>query len=345
MAQTIDLIAGKTAIQPPPALLDAFDRTISYLRISVTDRCNLRCVYCMPPAGLPWIAKPDLLSFDEIVRVAMAGAALGLRSIRLTGGEPLLRPRIVDLVRALAAIPGVDDISLSTNGLLLAELAEPLACAGLRRVNVSLDTLRADRFEELALRPGLGRVLAGIEAALAAGLVPLKLNCVVMRGRNHDEIAAFAALTKHQPIAVRFIELMPVEKNVALQNDAYLSSDEVLECVRSVDELASVDGPKGNGPARYYAFSGAAGTIGVISPLSHEYCGTCNRVRLSADGRLRPCLFGDNQLDLRTLLRAGATQDEIAAQLRRAMLVKPERHHLKRGEAQSALAAFSQIGG
>jgi cyclic pyranopterin phosphate synthase len=242
MAQTIDLIAGKTAIQPPPALLDAFDRTISYLRISVTDRCNLRCVYCMPPAGLPWIAKPDLLSFDEIVRVAMAGAALGLRSIRLTGGEPLLRPRIVDLVRALAAIPGVDDISLSTNGLLLAELAEPLACAGLRRVNVSLDTLRADRFEELALRPGLGRVLAGIEAALAAGLVPLKLNCVVMRGRNHDEIAAFAALTKHQPIAVRFIELMPVEKTSRCRTTRIFPAMKCWSaCARSTSSHRSTD--------------------------------------------------------------------------------------------------------
>jgi cyclic pyranopterin phosphate synthase len=335
----VDLLAEDAPLR------DEFNRTISYLRISVTDRCNLRCIYCMPPEGLPWIAKADLLSFEEIVRVVEAAASAGVRSIRLTGGEPLVRPRLPDLVAAIAAVPGIEDIALSTNGLLLADQARALARAGLSRVNVSLDTLRPERFEELALRPGLDRVLAGIDAAVAAGLQPIKVNVVIMRGRNDDEIPDFAAMTKERSIAVRFIELMPVEKNVELQGDAYLSSDEVLECVRSVDELEPVAGPAGNGPARYYAFAGAPGTVGVISPLSHEYCGTCNRVRLSADGRLRLCLFGDNEVDLRAMLRQGASRDAIAERLRGSMAVKPERHHLQVGQVQSALAAFSQIGG
>jgi cyclic pyranopterin phosphate synthase len=336
----IDLVGGLET-----ALRDPFNRAISYMRVSVTDRCNLRCIYCMPAEGLPWIPKGDQLTFDEIVRVVEAAASLGLRSIRLTGGEPLIRPNLHELVAAIAAVPGIEDISLSTNGLLLGAQAEALARAGLRRVNVSLDTLRADRFVELARRPGLEAVLEGIDAAIEAGLTPIKLNCVVMRGRNDDEIADFAALTKTRPIAMRFIELMPVEKNVELQSDAYLSSDQVLDCIRSVDALFPVAGPLGNGPARYYAFEGAAGTVGVISPLSHEYCGTCNRVRMSADGKLRLCLFGDNELDLRTPVRGGASRQEIGKLIRRAVLMKPERHHLRVGEAQGALAAFSQIGG
>jgi cyclic pyranopterin phosphate synthase len=336
----IDLLGGIE-----PALRDPFDRTITYMRISVTDRCNLRCIYCMPAEGLPWIPKADMLDFDEIVNVVEAAALLGVKGIRLTGGEPLIRPKLPELVARIAAIDGIEDISLSTNGLLLADQAPALARAGLRRVNVSLDTLQPARFEELARRPGLDAVLAGIDAAIEAGLFPIKLNCVVMRGRNDDEIAAFAALTKSRPIAMRFIELMPVEKNVELQGDAYLSSDEVLERIRALDALEPVEGPKGNGPARYYAFKGAPGTVGVISPLSHEYCGTCNRVRVSADGNLRLCLFGDNEIDLRTPLRAGKSREELAAVIRRAVLIKPERHHLRIGEAQSALAAFSQIGG
>jgi cyclic pyranopterin phosphate synthase len=220
-----------------------------------------------------------------------------------------------------------------------------LVSAGLSRVNISLDTLRPDRFEELARRPGLDRVLAGIEAAIARGLAPLKINCVVMRGKNDDEIPAFAEWTKTRPVFVRFIELMPVHENLDVQRDAYMSSDEILDRVRSIGELHPSSGPGGNGPARYFAFDGAAGAIGVISPLSHDYCERCNRVRLTADGRLRLCLFGDYEVDLRTPLRAGASTDEIAGILRSAMLIKPERHHLRLGEASSRMRAFSEIGG
>jgi cyclic pyranopterin phosphate synthase len=327
-------------------LADQFSRPITYLRVSVTDRCNLRCVYCMPEAGLPWIPKAEILTFEEIEAIVTAAAAIGVRSIRITGGEPLVRRDLARLVERIARIPGIDDIALSTNGLMLADQMSDLAAAGLRRVNISLDTLRADRFAAIARRPGLERVLAGIDAALAAGLAPIKLNCVVMRGQNDDELGAFAELTRDRRIFVRFIEMMPVLDNVDLQRDAYVSAGEMLERIAADHgALVPVIGPGGNGPARYVAFPGAAGAVGVISPLSHDYCETCNRVRLSADGRLRLCLFGDNEIDLRTPLRAGATRDDIAAIFRGSMYVKPERHHLDLGKPASAMRALSEIGG
>ncbi len=326
-------------------LTDQFSRPITYLRISVTDKCNLRCVYCMPESGLPWLPKSDILSYEEIARLVRASASAGVSSVRLSGGEPLIRKDLPRLVKEIAAIEGIEDISLSTNGLLLEEQLDALLEAGLRRANVSLDTLREDRFEQIARRPGLKRVLAGIRAAIARGLGPVKINCVVMRGSNDDEIAAFAQWTKEIEVYVRFIELMPVHENLGVQRDAYVSADEILERVREIGDLRPVSGPGGNGPARYFAFPGAPGAVGVISPLSHDYCERCNRVRLTADGRLRLCLFGDYEVDLRTPLRAGASEDEIAGLLRAAMLIKPERHHLRLGETASRMRAFSEIGG
>ena len=326
-------------------LADQFNRPITYLRISVTDKCNLRCVYCMPERGLTWLPKADILSYEEIAQLVRAAASVGVRSVRLSGGEPLIRKDLARLVEELAAIDGIEDIALSTNGLLLEEQIDALVSAGLKRVNVSLDTLREDRFLEIARRPGLDRVLAGIDAAISRGLAPVKINCVVMRGSNDDEIAAFAQWTRERAVYVRFIELMPVHENLGVQRDAYVSSDEILERVQAVGDLQSVPGPGGNGPARYFAFDGAPGAVGVISPLSHDYCERCNRVRLTASGKLRLCLFGDHEIDLRTPLRAGTPQDGIADILRSAMLIKPERHHLRLGEAASRMRAFSEIGG
>ncbi len=268
-----------------------------------------------------------------------------MRSIRLSGGEPLIRKNLARLVEEISAIDGIDDISLSTNALLLEEHADALAAAGLRRVNVSLDTLREERFFEIARRPGLDRVIAGIDAAIARGLEPVKINCVVMRGVNDDEIEAFAQWTRERAVYVRFIELMPVQENLGIQRDAYMSADEILERVARIGELQPSAGPGGNGPARYFAFAGSAGAVGVISPLSHDYCERCNRVRLTADGRLRLCLFGDHEIDLRTPLREGASSEELASMLHAAMLIKPERHHLRLGEAASRMRAFSEIGG
>jgi GTP 3',8-cyclase len=326
-------------------LVDGFNRSIDYLRVSVTDKCNLRCVYCMPEEGLAWLRRDEILSYEEIAAIVEAAATVGVRAIRLTGGEPLLRRDLARLVAAIARVEGIEDIALSTNALLLEEQLAGLVEAGLRRVNVSLDTLRPDRFEAIARRPGLDRVLRGIDAAIAAGLQPLKINCVVMRGRNDDEIAEFAALTRDRAVFVRFIEVMPVHENLELSRDAYVSSDEILERVASIGEIEPVTGPGGNGPARYFAFPGAAGAVGVISPLSHDYCERCNRVRLSADGRLRLCLFGDHAVDLRGPLRAGGGREAIAGLLASAMLIKPERHHLRLGETASQMRAFSEIGG
>jgi GTP 3',8-cyclase len=326
-------------------LADAFQRPITYLRVSVTDKCNLRCVYCMPETGLAWLQRDEILTYEEIVCIVRAAASVGVRAIRLTGGEPLVRRNLDRLVASISAVPGIDDVALSTNALLLEEQVDALAAAGLRRVNVSLDTLRAGRFERIARRPGLDRVLRGIDAAIAAGLTPVKLNCVVMRGENDDEIADFAALTRERPVFMRFIEVMPVHENLELQRDAYVSSDEILARVAAVERIEPVPGPPGNGPARYFAYPGAPGAVGVISPLSHDYCERCNRVRLTADGRLRLCLFGDQHVDLRTPLRTGASDAEVAQLLTASMSIKPERHHLRLGEASSRMRAFSEIGG
>lgn len=326
-------------------LIDTFRRPITYLRVSVTDKCNLRCVYCMPEEGLPWLRREEILTYEEIADIVRAAARAGVHSVRLTGGEPLVRRDLHRLVAAIAAIDGIDDIALSTNGVLLEEQIDALKTAGLRRINLSLDTLRPDRFQDIAKRPGLDAVLRGLDAAIAAGMAPVKLNCVVMRGRNDDELADFARLTRERPLYVRFIEVMPVHDNLGLQKDAYMASSEVLERLAAIDDLQPVAGPAGNGPARYFAFPNAAGAVGVISPLSHDYCDRCNRVRLTADGRLRLCLFGDHALDLRTPLRSGASTEELADIFRSGMLIKPARHHLRLGETASRMRAFSEIGG
>ena len=324
-------------------LADQFARPITYVRISVTDKCNLRCVYCMPEAGLPWLSRADVLSYEEIARFVRVAANVGVRSVRLSGGEPLVRRDLHRLVASLAQA-GIEDLALSTNALLLEAQIDALAHAGLKRVNVSLDTLREDRFTEIARRPGLDRVLRGIDAALERGL-KVKVNCVVMRGTNDDELVEFAGWTRRVPVAVRFIELMPVHENVQMQRDAYISADEMLERLAAIGDLTPVPGPPGNGPARYFAYPGAPGFVGVISPLSHDYCDRCNRVRLSADGQLRLCLFGDCALDVRGALRDGSTDAGLTELLRAAMLIKPERHHLALGETSSRMRAFSEIGG
>jgi cyclic pyranopterin phosphate synthase len=337
MAQMLDLTGA--------LLADRFNRRITYLRVSVTDKCNLRCVYCMPEEGLQWLDRHEILSYEEIAEIVAVAASLGVRSIRLSGGEPLVRKDLHRLVRAIAAIDGIDDVALSTNGVLLRAQLDELIAAGLNRVNISLDTLRPDRFERIARRKGLDEVLAAIDAAIENGLGPVKINCVVMRGQNDDELEAFAEITRSRQVYVRFIEVMPVHENAALQAQTYVSSDEMLERLRSLGDLRPVDGPGGNGPARYFAYPGSPGAVGVISPLSHDYCERCNRVRLSADGRLRLCLFGDQHIDLRTPLRNGAGAAELREIFQSAMFIKPERHHLRLGEPASRMRALSEIGG
>jgi len=324
---------------------DQFGRRIDYLRISVTDKCNLRCTYCMPVEGLDWIDRDEFLTYEEVAAAVRQMAEHGLRRVRLTGGEPLVRRDLADLVGLLAEIPGIEDIALSTNAILLPEFGRELKEAGVNRLNISLDTLRRDRFRSVARRPErfFDATLEGIAVAERLGFAPLKINTVLMRGLNDDEIEAFAEITRERPWHVRFIELMPTGDNLHL-TDRFLSTDTVLDRLAAIGDLRPAAGPDGNGPATYFRFEGAPGTVGVITPLSHNYCDRCNRMRLTADGQLRTCLFGTHEVDLRTPLR---TTGNILPALREALAGKPERHLLQLGTARGSggLRALSQVGG
>jgi cyclic pyranopterin phosphate synthase len=324
---------------------DQFGRRIDYLRISVTDKCNLRCTYCMPVEGLEWIPKPELLTYEEITEIVRQMASIGLRRVRLTGGEPLVRQNLSGLAEMISSVPEIEDLSLSTNAILLPDHASALRSAGVQRINVSLDTLRRDRFQEITHRAQrfFDATLSGLSAAEQAGFAPIKINTVMMRGMNDDEFADFAELTRNRPWHVRFIELMPVEKNLHL-TDRFISADEMLERVGFLGGLLPVPGPIGNGPARYFRYEDGKGTVGVITPLSHNYCDRCNRVRLTADGHLRTCLFGEHQVDLKTPLRQ---HGDVLPAVREALEEKQERHWLQIGTAAGSggLAALSQVGG
>jgi cyclic pyranopterin phosphate synthase len=323
-------------------LRDSFGRRIEYLRISVTDRCNFRCLYCMPAAGLEWLPKSEILSYEEIAQVVRELAPLGLRRLRITGGEPTLRPQLENLVALLKAIPEIEDISLSTNGVRLHGLAGLLKKAGLDRVNMSADSLQPDRIRSISRRSTDFDPVAAAIAAENAGLSPIKINVVVMRGINDDEVCDFARLTIGHEWHVRFIELMPVGEMRDLTWDHVVASEEILRRLEAISPLEPVIGPeRGNGPAQYFQLEGARGTIGVITPMSHTYCGSCNRVRLTADGRLRTCLFGEDEIDLRTPLREGLPLEPF---FRSALASKPEEHHLLQMQV-GGLRALSQVGG
>lgn len=324
------------------ALRDQFGRSIEYLRISVTDRCNFRCLYCMPLEGLAWLPKQDILSYEEITSVVQQLAPLGLRRLRITGGEPTIRPDIQRLIAMLRGVPHVEDIALSTNGVRLPELGLALREAGLDRVNISADSLRPDRIAAIARRNLGFDPVAAAQAAQDAGLGPIKLNMVVMRGINDDEIVDFARLTLNHPWHVRFIELMPVGGLRELTAEHIVPSEEVLGRASVLGSLEPGGGPpRGNGPAAYYHFPGAPGSIGVITPMTHTYCGSCNRVRLTADGRLRTCLFGDHEIDLRAPLRSG---EALEPYFRKALAEKPKEHALLQLRI-GGLKALSQVGG
>lgn len=327
-------------------MTDKFSRRISYLRIAITDLCNLRCVYCMPAEGVATSAREEVLSFEEIQHLVRVAARLGVRRVRLTGGEPLVRRDVARLVAMLRKLPELEEISMTTNGTLLAPLAGNLREAGLDRVNVSLDTLRPERFVAITRRGCVEDVWKGIEAALAAGLMPVKINAVVARGWNDDEIADLARLTLAMPVHVRFIELMAIGETFAWQRKAYVSVAEIRERLDEAfgDSLAPANSdsgevPIGSGPARYLRISGARGSIGLISPVSEHFCGSCNRLRLSATGVLRPCLLSTREIDVRGPLRGGASDDELAAVFQKAVLAKPEKQEIPQGRF------MSQIGG
>ena len=325
------------------ALVDPFARTVADLRISVTDRCNLRCTYCMPEDGLAWLPRDELLTYEEIERVArVCVERFGFRAIRITGGEPTVRADLAVLVGKLAAL-GVD-LSLTTNGLTLPALAADLRRAGLRRVNISLDTLRPDRFTALTRRDALPRVLAGIDAALAAGLGPVKVNCVLMRGVNDDEIVDLAEFGRAAGVTVRFIEFMPLDADGAWTPETVVTAEEVVSTVDAVHPLVAV-AERGTQPAERYRYRDGRGEIGVVPSVTRSFCGSCDRVRLTAEGMFRNCLFALGETDLRAVLRRGGTDDELAGAIRADVGTKWAGHAIGQVTFVRPARTMSQIGG
>ena len=326
-----------------PNLVDRYGRVADDLRVSVTDRCNFRCTYCMPAGGLPWLPPAEVLTFDEILRIVSVFTGLGVRTVRLTGGEPLLRPDLHRLVSGLHDLP-LEETSLTTNGFLLANQAQGLADAGLRRVNVSVDSLLRHRFAEMARRDALERVIAGLEAAERTGLSPIKLNCVVVAGSNDDEVVDFARLARRTGYEVRFIEFMPLDGDEVWARDRVVPSADVLATIAAVHPLVLVE--EGVEPATAYRFAdGAPGSIGVIPTVTEPFCANCNRLRLTADGQLRTCLFSVDETDLRTLIRRGADEAELAGVISEAVDRKWAGHSIDGPEFVRPARSMSLIGG
>ncbi len=326
-------------------LTDSFGRKIDNLRISVTDRCNFRCRYCMPEEGMTWLDHRELLTYEEIVKITGVLAEMGVRKVRLTGGEPLMRKELPRLVAGLAGVRGLRDIALTTNGFFLAEQAAELARAGLRRINVSLDSLDRATFEKMARRDYLERVLAGIDEALRAGLGPVKINVVLIRGVNDGEIERFANLARSSPIVVRFIEFMPIGSDDGWSNDRVITTAEVLGRLGDLG-FPTVGVTREDGqPADRYRFADGAGELGFISSVSAPFCDTCNRIRLTSDGHLRTCLFSAGETDLKGPLRSGADTHKIRATILKAVAAKEAGHLINRPGFVRPDRTMSSIGG
>jgi len=327
-------------------LVDLYNRSIDYLRISVTDRCNLRCVYCMPPEGIPLVDSGNILRYEELLRIAGIAVKYGVTKIRLTGGEPLVRKGIIEFIEALSGLKGLEDLSLTTNGVFLKEFAASLRKAGLGRVNVSLDTMRSERFYKITRGDFLNNVIEGIEEADRSGLTPVKINCVVIRGFNDDEILDFALLTKKKPYHVRFIEYMPFEAEEKWQKDKCVFTSQIIDIIKGFQEIIPVGNQgKRTGPAKRYRFADGVGEIGFVSPVSEHFCDSCNRLRLTADGKLRTCLFSDDEIDIKTVLRNGCTDKELEDLLFSAVRKKPERHQISDNIFKKCSRTMSFIGG
>ncbi|MFC2047951.1 GTP 3',8-cyclase MoaA [Chloroflexota bacterium] len=325
-------------------LFDSWQRQINYLRISVTDRCNLRCVYCTAQP-MPYLSHDDVLRYEEIHRVVQAAASMGINKVRITGGEPLVRLNLNRLIGLISKVDGIDDIALTTNGIMLSKYAIELKEAGLKRVNVSLDTLKEGRFKRITGRDKLSEVLSGIEVAHLAGLEPVKINMVVLRGINDDEVIDFARMSLRQGWHVRFIEFMPFSVP-GTEVLATVAAQEMRERIQTLGELKPYADQTGSGPAKYYRLLGANGTIGFISPMTEHFCHSCNRLRLTSDGRLRPCLLDDDEVDLQKPLRNGAGTDELKRLIQQAVAIKRERHRLTGGlTSETVKRPMCQIGG
>jgi GTP 3',8-cyclase len=326
-------------------LYDGHRRRISDLRVSVTDRCNFRCQYCMPAEGLPWLERSEVLSFEEIARLVALMAEMGVEDLRLTGGEPLVRREFPRLVSMLAGIEGLKDLSLTTNGYLLERDADALVAAGINRVNVSIDSLQRDRFFQMTRRDSLPRVLAGLEAiAKHPEVSPIKVNAVAMRGFTEEEALPFAEFARSTAFQVRFIEFMPLDGDQAWTPDSVLTGDELREIIHAVHPLEPA-AREPHSTARVYRFADGHGRIGFINPVSEPFCGDCNRIRLTAEGRLRTCLFSLNETDLRAPLREGATDAELERIVRDAVWRKELKHHVNDPGFIQPARTMSAIGG
>ena len=326
-------------------LLDPYRRKINYLRISVTDRCNLRCRYCMPEEGISLTPHGEILTYEEILRIVRVFGCEGISKIRLTGGEPLIRKGIVDFISRLSQVETVKDLSLTTNGILLKDLAHDLKEAGLKRINISLDSLRKERFFQITRKDAFERVWAGIEESLNAGLSPIKINMVAIKGLNDDEIEAFARLTLHLPLTVRYIEYMPSGNGEAWKQTDLLTMDQIKQRLDGLGPLLPVPSDRWDGPAKRFRMKGALGEIGLIGAVSSHFCSDCNRLRLTPDGKIRTCLFSDEEIDVKDLLRKGGSDQDLKERLLVALRAKPERHHINSHQFKKCQRNMSAIGG
>lgn len=327
-------------------LVDRIGRVHTDLRVSVTDRCNLRCYYCMPAWGVDFRPHAAILSFEEITRVVGVAARLGIRKLRLTGGEPLVRKGICDLVAMLARIPGIEDVALTTNAVLLAPLAQPLRAAGLHRLNISLDTLDRKRFKDISLRDELPQVLAGIDAAMAAGFRQIKLNTVAIRGRTEQDVVPLAHFARQRGLSLRFIEVMPLDGDARWTREMVLTGAEILEILgQHFGPLVPVSAPGDRAPAREYRFPDGQGTIGIIATVSQPFCARCSRLRLTSEGQIRNCLFSREVWDARGVLRSGGSDEDLARLFHAAVGAKKEQHGTDTGHLAPPAHAMHEIGG
>ena len=325
-------------------LIDRHDRRLNYLRISVTDRCNLRCTYCVPPDRIPRLSHAEILRYEEILRIVRVGVNLGITKVRITGGEPLVRKGVIGFLESLSEISGLSELTLTTNGVFLEDHVQRIRAAGVRRLNISLDTLQAAKFARITGSDAFDRVWRGIESARQSGFAPIKINVVALRGINEDELIDFSRLTFTIPYHVRFIEHMPIGKS-NWRTPRPLLVPEIKTRLRTLGDLLPVEKSADDGPAARFRFEGAAGEIGFISALSHHFCNSCNRLRLTANGQLRPCLLSDHQLDLKGLIRSGCEDRQLAEVFQQAVCNKPSDHRLAANDPTGIGCQMSSIGG
>ncbi len=337
-----DIISNKGGGNPP---IDGYRRKIDYLRISVTDRCNLRCTYCMPEEGMPLISHDDIMHFEEIELLVRAAVSIGFKKVRLTGGEPLVRRGIVDLVAILRGIDGIEDLSMTTNGVLLKEMAGDLKEAGIGRINISLDTLRRDRFREITRRDFFDSVMGGIDEALAVGMDPVKLNVVLIKGVNDNEVTDFIEMTRDLPLSVRFIEFMPASRESDWTREKIIPLETLISEIEKEYPLTPVSERLGAGPSVDYRAADFKGTIGFITPVSNHFCSECNRIRVTSEGRIRTCLFSNTESNVLPLLRGGKDETEIGKFILETLKTKPYRHDINGVQFRSCQRSMSKIGG